>query len=234
MATGASTADLAVLLIDARKGVLVQTKRHATICSLLGIRHIVVAVNKIDLVDWDQAVFDRIVADFAGFAAEPRLLLDRADPDVGALSATMSPTRSGNMTWYHGPSLLEHLETVDIDSDAREAAVPLPGAMGQPPQSRFPRLCRHGRLGRRSAPGDAVVVAASGKTSTVTRIVTADGDLAEAQGRRRRHAHPRRRDRCGARRRARRRRPRGRRSPTSSPPTSSGCPRRPCFPAAPT
>ena len=146
MATGASTADLAVLMIDARKGVLVQTKRHATICSLLGIRHIVVAVNKIDLVGWDRAVFDRIVGDFAGFAA-----------DLGFSSIVPIPisARFGdNVTdplRQHG--LVSRTEPRRASGDRRcrerprQEAVSLSGAVGQPPESRFSRLCRHGRLG---------------------------------------------------------------------------------------
>ena len=93
MATGASTADLAVVLVDARQGVLAQTRRHSIIASLLGIRHVVLAVNKIDLVGFDQAVFERIVADYRGLRRTSLgFAVDRADPDVGALSATTSPS----------------------------------------------------------------------------------------------------------------------------------------------
>ena len=102
MATGASTADLAVLLIDARKGVLIQTKRHATICSLLGIRHIVVAVNKIDLVGYDMAVFDRIVCDFTGFAAGLGFTSIMPIP-MSARFGDNVTSRSGNMAWYQRP-----------------------------------------------------------------------------------------------------------------------------------
>ena len=154
MATGASTADLAVVLVDARQGVLAQTRRHSIIASLLGIRHVVLAVNKIDLVGFDQAVFERIVADYAAFAAEPRLRLDHADPDVGALwrqrHQALGQDRAGmrarrcSSIWRRSSSTTRSART----------AVPLPGAVCEPAQSRLPRLCRHrrlrlGRAGRR-------------------------------------------------------------------------------------
>jgi bifunctional enzyme CysN/CysC len=179
MATGASTADLAVLMIDARKGVLTQTKRHATICSLLGIRHVVVAVNKIDLVGWDKAVFDRIVCDVTAFAGSlgftsivPIPLSARFGDNVTA--------RSGNMSWYHGPSLIEHLETVDIDAEAQRKPFRFPVQWVNRPDLDFRGFA--GTVASGSIrPGDAVLVAASGKSSTVARIVTADGDLDEAR-----------------------------------------------------
>ena len=115
MATGASTADLAVVLVDARQGVLRQTRRHSIIASLLGIRHIVLAVNKIDLVGFDRKVFERIAADYRDFRAEPRLRHDRADPDVGALWRQCHPAARSKTPWYSGPTLLEHLETVVVD-----------------------------------------------------------------------------------------------------------------------
>ncbi|TIT58795.1 MAG: adenylyl-sulfate kinase, partial [Mesorhizobium sp.] len=121
MATGASTADLAIVLIDARQGVLRQTRRHSIIASLLGIRHIVLAVNKIDLVDFDQAVFDRIVEDYSQFSQSLGFQTIVPIPMSARYGDNVS-SRSGNMPWYSGPTLIEHLETVSVD----EAVVELP------------------------------------------------------------------------------------------------------------
>ena len=151
MVTGASTADLAVILIDARKGVLTQTRRHSYLAHLLGIRHIVLAVNKMDLVGYDQAVFDAIVADYRDFAASIGIEHFTAIP-ISGLAGDNIAARSTAMSWYAGPTLIEHLETVDLDSDAAQAAaVPAAGAMGQPPRSRFPRICRNDCRGKRPA-----------------------------------------------------------------------------------
>ena len=120
MATGASTADLAVVLIDARQGVLAQTRRHSIIASLLGIRHVVLAVNKIDLVGFDQAVFDRIVADYAAFAASLGFASIAPIP-MSARFGDNVTKRSDRMAWYAGPTLLEHLETIAVDDDPRRA-----------------------------------------------------------------------------------------------------------------
>jgi bifunctional enzyme CysN/CysC len=179
MATGASTADLAVLMIDARKGVLIQTKRHATICSLLGIRNVVVAVNKIDLVGYDMAVFDRIVCDFAGFAAGLGFTSILPIP-MSARFGDNVTARSGNMSWYRGPSLIEHLEAVDIDADAARKPFRFPVQWVNRPNLDFRGFAGTVASGA-IHPGDAITVAASGKTSTVVRIVTQDGDLAEAR-----------------------------------------------------
>src|SRR5438874_6416399 len=119
MATGASTAELAVLLIDAHKGLLAQTRRHSLICSLLGIRHIVLAVNKLDLLQFDRTVFDRIAGEYRRFAAD----LDFASLTVIPISARYGDNvieRSPRTPWYDGPSLLAHLETVDIATDRSE------------------------------------------------------------------------------------------------------------------
>src|SRR4051795_7877663 len=116
MVTGASTADLSLILIDARKGVLEQSRRHAFIASLLGIPHMVVCVNKMDLVDWDQETFDRIEADFTAFAAK----LESTDVTFIPISALVGDNvvdRSENMPWYEGPSLLYHLEHVPVSAD---------------------------------------------------------------------------------------------------------------------
>src|SRR5205085_3207341 len=125
MATGASTAELAVLLVDARKGLLVQTKRHSVICSLLGVRHIVLAVNKLDLVKYDGAVFERIAEDYARFAAPLSFASFRAIP-VSARYGDNVMQRSTKMPWYRGPSLLEHLETIDVAPVIAEQALRFP------------------------------------------------------------------------------------------------------------
>ncbi|RVA09851.1 GTP-binding protein, partial [Mesorhizobium sp. M7A.F.Ca.CA.002.05.1.1] len=121
MATGASTADLAIVLIDARQGVLRQTRRHSIIASLLGIRHVVLAVNKIDLVDFDQAVFDRIVEDYGQFSRDLGFQTIVPIPMSARYGDNVS-RRSESMEWYSGPTLIEHLETVSVD----EAMVELP------------------------------------------------------------------------------------------------------------
>ncbi|RYG18067.1 MAG: adenylyl-sulfate kinase, partial [Caulobacteraceae bacterium] len=120
MVTGASTADLAVILIDARKGVLTQTRRHSFLVSLMGIRHVVLAVNKMDLVGYDPAVFDAIVANYSAFAAQVGLKNLLAIP-LSGLAGDNIASRSANMLWYAGPTLMEHLETVEIDADRLQA-----------------------------------------------------------------------------------------------------------------
>ena len=231
MATGASTADLAVVLVDARQGILRQTRRHSIIASLLGIRHIALAVNKFDLVGFDRARFRADRRRVSGFCVRSRLCDDRADPDVGALWRQRHPAVERNAVVF-GPTLLDHLENVSIDDAAADTAVPLPHSVREPAQPRFPRLCRDRsvRLGRK---GDAVVVAKSGKLSRVKRIVTA-GWRPVACGRRPGgHACAGGRDRGVARRHARRRPTRGRRWPTSLRPTSSGSTRSRCCLAGP-
>jgi bifunctional enzyme CysN/CysC len=178
MATGASTSDLAVILIDARKGVLTQTRRHAYIASLLGIRHIVVAVNKIDLVDFSEDVFTSIAAEFRDFA--DRLGFE----DIFAIP--LSARHGDNVTissartpWYRGPSLLDHLETVDVDADLAAKPFRMPVQWVNRPNLDFRGFSGtivSGRIGQ----GGEVVVARSGRTARVSRIVTADGDLDEA------------------------------------------------------
>jgi len=180
MVTGASTADLAVILIDARKGVLEQTRRHSYLCNLIGIRNIVLAVNKMDLVGYDQAVFDRIVADYAAFAREIGIESFTAMPISGFMGDNIT-TPSANTPWYSGPTLINHLETVEVNS-ARDAAKPfrLPVQWVNRPNLDFRGFA--GLIATGSVkPGDEVRVLPSGKTSTVTRIVTLDGDLEEAR-----------------------------------------------------
>jgi bifunctional enzyme CysN/CysC len=179
MATGASNADLAVILIDARKGVLTQTRRHSYICSLLRVRHVVLAVNKIDLMDYDQGVFDRIVADYSRFAETLGFQTITPIP-MSARYGDNVYTRSDKLPWFKGRTLIEHLETIDVEST--DAAKPF----------RFPvqwvnrpNLDFRGFSGTIASgvvrPGDRVVVAASGRETAIDRIVTYDGDLDEAR-----------------------------------------------------
>ncbi|EQB09529.1 adenylylsulfate kinase [Sphingobium quisquiliarum P25] len=179
MVTGASTADLAVILIDARKGVLTQTRRHSYLAHLIGIRNIVLAVNKMDLVDYDQAVFDAIVKDYTAFASSIGIETFTAMPISGFKGDNITGP-SANTPWYKGPALIEHLETVEVNS-AADAEKPF----RMPVQwVNRPNLDFRGFSGLIATgvvkPGDAVRVLPSGKTSTVTRIVTMDGDLDQA------------------------------------------------------
>ncbi len=175
MATGASTADLAVILIDARKGVLTQTRRHTFICTLLGIRHLVVAVNKMDLVGFDQQGCDRIAADYRAFAAS----LGAEDVTlipVSALQGDNMIVRSRNMAWYHGPTLMAHLETVPVGDDLAEKPFRLPVQWVNRPNQNF-RGFSGTIVSGTVKPGDQIKVLPSGRTSSIDRIVTYDGDL---------------------------------------------------------
>ncbi|MFM7377136.1 MAG: sulfate adenylyltransferase subunit CysN [Erythrobacter sp.] len=179
MVTGASTADLAVILIDARKGVLVQTRRHSYLCHLIGIRNVVLAVNKMDLVGYSQQVFDDIVADYAAFARSIGIESFTAMPISGFKGDNIT-AQSANTPWYAGPSLIEHLESVEVlaSTDA-DKPFRLPVQWVNRPNldfRGFSGLIASGVV----RPGDSVRVLPSGKTSTVTRIVTLDGDLDEA------------------------------------------------------
>ena len=179
MVTGASTADLAVILIDARKGVLTQTRRHSYLVHLIGIKNIVLAVNKMDLVGDDQAVFDRIVADYTAFATSIGIDVFTAMPISGFKGDNIT-SASPNMPWYSGPALLPHLETVELDTSIMQAQ---PFRMAVQWVNR-PNLDFRGFSGLISSgavqPGDAIRVLPSGKTSTIARIVTLGGDLQEA------------------------------------------------------
>ncbi|HUO93612.1 MAG TPA: sulfate adenylyltransferase subunit CysN [Rhizomicrobium sp.] len=178
MATGASNSELAVILIDARKGVLTQTRRHAYIASLLGIRHVVLAVNKIDLVDYSEQVFRDIVEEFTVFAAK----LGFASLVPIPISARFGDNvigKSAATPWYRGPSLLEHLEAVDVETALGALPFRMPVQWVNRPDLDF-RGFSGTVVSGRVKPGDAVVVAKSGRTSKVTRIVTMDGDLGEA------------------------------------------------------
>jgi len=176
MITGASTADLAVILIDARKGILTQTRRHSYLAHLIGIRHIVLAVNKMDLVDYDRAVFDRIVTEYREFAAGIGITEFTPVP-ISGLAGDNITTRSDNTSWYDGPVLLEHLETVELNQTAEQLK---PFRMPVQWVSR-PNLDFRGFAGTIATGqvrvGDDVRVLPSGKTTTISRIVTMDGDL---------------------------------------------------------
>jgi bifunctional enzyme CysN/CysC len=176
MVTGASTADLAVILIDARKGVLTQTRRHSFLVSLIGIRHIMLAVNKMDLVGYDAAVFEKIVADYRAFAAEIGLTDVLAIP-ISGLKGDNITSASVATPWYGGPTLMQHLETVEIDETRLQA-----GPLRLPVQwVNRPNLDFRGFAGEIASgtvrPGDRVRVLPSGRESRIARIVTKDGDL---------------------------------------------------------
>jgi bifunctional enzyme CysN/CysC len=179
MVTGASTADLAVILIDARKGVLTQTRRHSYLAHLIGIRNIVLAVNKMDLVEYDKARFEAIVADYRTFAATIGIADCVAMP-ISGLAGDNIAKRSARMPWYTGPTLIEHLETVQIDLAAdQDRPFRLPVQWVNRPNLDF-----RGFAGLISAGtirvGDPVRVLPSGKISRVSRIVAAPGDLPRA------------------------------------------------------
>jgi bifunctional enzyme CysN/CysC len=178
MATGASGSELAVILIDARKGVLVQTRRHAYIASLLGIRHVVLAVNKIDLVGFSVDVFDRIVKDFAAFSV-PLGFSTCVPIPISARYGDNVTSRSDRMPWYTGPSLIQYLDTVDVETALGDKPFRLPVQWVNRPNLDFRGFSGTISSGRISA-GDPIAVARSGRTSTVKRIVTKDGDLAQA------------------------------------------------------
>jgi bifunctional enzyme CysN/CysC len=178
MATGASNAELAVLLVDARKGLLEQTRRHAAIVSLLGIRHIVVAVNKIDLVDFSEARFREIAAAFDTFAAPLDFHSVVAIPVSARLGDNVA-RRSEHTPWYDGRPLLAHLETVEADPEAAEAPLRFPVQWVNRPDADFRGFTGTVASGR-IAVGDTIVVAASGRTTEVKRIVSFDGDLPAA------------------------------------------------------
>jgi bifunctional enzyme CysN/CysC len=178
MITGASTAELAVILVDARNGILTQTRRHSYLVSLMGIRHVVLAINKMDLVDFSKETFDNIVAAYRPFAEKIGLASVTAIP-LSALDGDNVTGHSGRMAWYHGPTLLGHLETVEVAAPNRQADFRLWVQWVNRPDLDFRGFAGTVSSGvvRR---GDAVRVAPSGKLSRVHRIVTADGDLDEA------------------------------------------------------
>ena len=178
MATGASNSELAVILVDARKGVLTQTRRHAYIASLLGIRHVVLAVNKVDLVDFSRDRFDEIVAEFQPFAAR----LDFSSVVAIPISARFGDNviaKSANTAWYKGPSLLSHLESVDVETEIASKPFRMPVQWVNRPNLDF-RGFSGTIAGGRVRAGESIAVTKSGRTSKVKRVVTMDGDLDEA------------------------------------------------------
>ena len=179
MATGASTADLAILLIDARHGVQVQTRRHAYIASLLGIRHVAVAVNKMDLVEFSESRFAEIEADFNVFA-EPLGFDGITCLPMSALDGDNVTSRSDRTPWYNGPSLLEHLEMVDVSRTTETTGFRLPVQWVNRPNLNFRGFSGTISSGTIAA-GDEIIAMPSGKRSTVTSIVTFSGELETAQ-----------------------------------------------------
>ena len=178
MVTGASTADLAIVMIDARKGVLTQSRRHSYLVSLLGVRHVVLAVNKLDLVGYSQEVFDRIEADYRAFAARIGLTDITCIP-MSALRGDNIVERSPHTPWYAGPTLMGHLESVDVDSDVGAEPFRMPVQWVNRPNLDFRGFS--GQVVRGTVrPGDRIRVLPAGTTSEVARIVTMDGDLDRA------------------------------------------------------
>ena len=179
MVTGASTADAAIVLVDARKGVLTQTRRHTYLVHLLGIRHVVLAVNKMDLIDYNEAKFAAIVAEYRAFAARIGLT-DVAAVPISGLGGDNITSPSPNMPWHAGPALLPWLEAVEITAEADQARpFRLPVQWVNRPNldfRGFTGLVTSGGV----SPGDMVRILPSGRTTTVARIVTADGDLPHA------------------------------------------------------
>jgi bifunctional enzyme CysN/CysC len=179
MVTGASTAELAVILIDARKGVLTQTRRHSYLAHLIGIRNLVLAVNKMDLIEYDRGRYEAIVTDYRRFASEIGIKSFFAIPISGLAGDNISK-RSDKMPWYGGPSLIEHLETVEFDANAAQGSpFRMPVQWVNRPNldfRGFAGLIASGSV----APGDKIRVLPSGRTSQISRIVTYDGDLERA------------------------------------------------------
>jgi len=179
MATGASTADLAILLVDARKGIITQTRRHAFIVTLLGIRKLVLAVNKMDLVDWDPEVFDAIDAEFYNFSHQLAGDLEIQAIPLSALNGDNMLLPSEQMRWYNGPTLLQHLESVSLDPKHRTEPFRLPVQWVNRPDSEFRGFSGTITSGAVKV-GDRIRSMPSARESEVTRIVTYDGDLPEA------------------------------------------------------
>jgi bifunctional enzyme CysN/CysC len=175
MVTGASTADAAVILIDARKGVLTQTRRHSYLVSLLGIRHVILAVNKMDLVGWDRQVFDAILQEYADFAAQIGIKDYTAIP-MSALKGDNITTASDAAPWYDGPALMPLLESLPVEDDQREKPFRMPVQWVNRPNldfRGFSGLISSGTV----RPGDRIKALPSGRESTIERIVTFRGDL---------------------------------------------------------
>ncbi|MCH7788086.1 MAG: sulfate adenylyltransferase subunit CysN [Acidobacteria bacterium] len=178
MVTGASTCQLAIILIDARHGVLAQTKRHSYIASLLGIRHVAVAINKMDLVDYSEDRFEQIKADYEAFA-EPLEIANTYFIPMSALRGDGVVDRGDNLGWFEGPTMMEYLETVDVEQNIDTERLRMPVQLVSRPDLDF-----RGYAGTVASgiikPGDPVLVMPSGVKSTVERLVTFDGDLDRA------------------------------------------------------
>lgn len=178
MATGASTCELAIILIDARHGVLTQTRRHSYIASLLGIKHIVVAINKMDLVDFSESTFEQIKQDYLAFA-DKLAMQDIHFIPISALDGDNVVNRSERSPWYQGQALMELLESVEISADKNFSDFRLPVQYVNRPNLDFRGFCGTVSSGV-VKPGDSITALPSGKQSKVKRIVTHDGDLNEA------------------------------------------------------
>ena len=178
MITGASTADLAVILIDARRGVLTQTRRHSYLVSLMGIRRVVLAVNKMDLVEYSRATFDKIVAEYRDFAAQLGLS-DITSIPMSAVYGDNVLEPGTNMPWYEGATLMRHLENVEVGDDLTERPFRMPIQWVNRPNLDFRGFCGQIAAGAVQA-GDRVRILPSGREAVVARIVTADGDLPSA------------------------------------------------------
>jgi bifunctional enzyme CysN/CysC len=181
MATGASICDLAVILVDAGKGVRVQSRRHTAICSLFGIRHVVLAVNKMDLIDYSKEEFDRIANEYTAFAARLSFQTIVAVP-VSARFGDNVVSASAKTRWYRGPTILQHLESVDVESDLESLPFRFSVQLVNRPHDGFRGYAGTVASGRIHRNGP-VVVARSGVVARVYRIITADGDLDEASAR---------------------------------------------------
>jgi sulfate adenylyltransferase subunit 1 len=183
MVTGASTANLAIILIDARKGVIEQTCRHAFLANLLRIQHVVLAVNKMDLVEYSEEVFERIKSEFSDFASRLENLVEMTFIPISALNGDNVVAKSDRMPWYQGPTLLYHLETVYVRAGENHVEARFPVQTVIRPHSEEWHDFR-GYAGRVAGgvfkPGDAVVALPSGFASRVKTVHTADGDLQEA------------------------------------------------------
>ncbi|VAW15469.1 Sulfate adenylyltransferase subunit 1 / Adenylylsulfate kinase [hydrothermal vent metagenome] len=178
MATGASNADLALVLIDARKGVLTQTRRHSYLLSLLGVRHVVLVINKIDLMDYDQEVFDNIERDYAQFARPLGFDTLKAIP-ISATKGDNVVTPGANTPWYQGPTLLSYLETISVDQQTNEGPLRFPVQWVNRANADF-RGFSGTLVSGRVGVGDQILLASSRQSANIARIVTMDGDLEEA------------------------------------------------------
>ncbi len=176
MATGASTADVAIILVDASQGILTQTRRHSFIVSMVGVKRIILAVNKLDLVDYSQDVFDSILADYSRFADDALTLDEITAVPISALKGDNIVGPSENTPWYNGPSIMDYLETVEVASTSQKRSFRMPVQWVNRPNREFRGFA--GLIGSGTiSPGDKVRVLPSGTESVIDRIVTWEGDL---------------------------------------------------------